>query len=383
MNCIESNFEHNSHTKHLAKPKSKDLSSLKWDSEIKNAINYYAGWGDGCTCYRMKWHTEAINDKKLARFNDINSVCFERKFYQDYHVVKVQRYFSPLQTNHLKFLKSIQKDCDFKLIYDCDDIPLKEDIPDYNSGKINFMRDELRGQIIENMLACDRMTVCSDYMKEYFQKKINHPDIVVVPDYLPRWIFDRFYSEQKSIIRFSKNLNKPRILYAGSPMHVDQEGRKEDDFSKVESFIKKTRKDYHWIFLGTIPYKLKSFVHTGEMEFHKWVSLLQYPYRIDTLHPTAIIAPLANNHFSYSKADIKFTESAAMGIPGVFQDCPPYKDAPHKFSNVDELESRLKVLTSDENVFMNTVKEGRMYVDKFRWLESNTDKVLESYFRNW
>lgn len=50
----------------------------------------------------------------------------------------------------------------------------------------------------------------------------------------------------------------------------------------------------------------------------------QYPRRLAAVGASFAIVPLVDHPFNDARSPIKFLEYAAMGLPGVFQDAPPY-----------------------------------------------------------
>jgi len=179
-----------------------------------------------------------------------------------------------------------------------------------------------------------------------------------------------------------KHYRKPRILYTGSGAHYDVENKTggKDDFEHVIQKIIDTRRKYQWVFMGAFPPPLKPYIESGEIEFHPWQNLYQYPKKIYDLNINMMIAPLQDNSFNKSKSDIKFIEACILGIPVVCQDIETYKEAILKFKNGDDM------IDTIERTLKNKPKYRKMSTDmraigETRFLENqeNLGCVYEAY----
>ena len=189
-----------------------------------------------------------------------------------------------------------------------------------------------------------------------------------------------------SLKSFEENKKRPRIIYTGSGTHIDVINRTNqvDDFTHVVDHIIATRKDFKWVFMGCFPLKCKPFIDNGEMEFHNWKQMLDYPQGIYDLNGIISYAPLIDNRFNRAKSNIKYLEAANLGIPCICQDFETYEAAPEdlKFTTGAELIDRIKSLTKDINVYIKSSDKVYDYA-KTMHLNDHLDEYKELYFTNY
>jgi len=316
----------------------------------------------------------------LLSFNGIFMLRDER-FYSQMTTIRIQRQASPQQLEFIKFLKDIQKRNKFKIVYEIDDITFREDIPDYNRFKVAFASDDVRISCEEIMNLCDEITVTCDFMKDYYKSKIANQNVTVIPNYVPRFWMGNFYNKEKLLKNLNDNKNKPRILYNGSAAHFDVDNRvkQHDDFYHVNEAIIKTRKKFKWIFIGAASQTLIPYIKSGEIEFHPWCKLMDYPYFIDKLNVQMMVAPLADNTFNKSKSDLKYLEGACYGIPVACQDMVTYKNAPIRFKTGDEMIDQIDENLKEGNYKRQATNARKIAESRFLENEGNIMKFVEMY----
>lgn len=349
-----------------------------------SAINIVAGY-DGCGAYRMLWPAHAVNMNKLGTVIDTNFLDFSTPTFLMHHdAFRFQRQVTKAQRDVfdklLDFKNKMRSNCRF--IYEVDDIFVEKDIPNYNGAKKQFVDGYDLESAVHIIRNCDEMSVTCKYMKDYFVNLTGKKEITVLPNFLPQWWIGGYYDEDRVELNYVKNKNKPRILYAGSPTHVNPPNaeKRSDDFSHIVNFIKKTIDKYQWVFVGAIPNELQELHKSGKVEFAGWVNILDFPSKIWELRVNAVIAPLVDNHFNRAKSNIKLTESGAFGLPGAFQNLDPYKDAPYQFKGADELGDQLKTILTDENTYFKASKDAWAYSSKFFFsVPENLKAVIELY----
>jgi glycosyltransferase involved in cell wall biosynthesis len=356
----------------LVKPK-------RENEKPKNAINYYGDFG-GCGWWRMQLPETMINFSKKGVVTGLHKLIPEEQFYADVRSVRLQRQASPKHAEFLDHIKKISDKHDFKLIYEIDDIIFKQDIPDFNKAKVAFDSEEILSSTLKMMNTCDVLSVTCDFMKDYYLQHLDHDNIKVIPNMPARMWFDNFYSTQNTMKNYDDNKNRPRVLYAGSGNHFDvAEKGLDDDFTHVKDALINSRKDFKWVFLGSIPRYLHQYVKSGEMEFHPWTQIMNYPQMIHDLKINAVVAPLMDCTFNKAKSNIKYLESGCLGIPGVFQDLVTYKDAPLRFTDGRDMVNKLQKLLADRKYYAKMSKQSRMYADKM-WLDENIDMYTDLYY---
>lgn len=307
----------------------------------------------GCAGWRVIWPELHINMSNLGESTSITKMILEKRWYQDLKVIKVQRQASTDQKEFLKFLKSIQPECGFKLMYEVDDVVFREEIPDFNSYKHAFDTDEIRQNCVDMINMVDEVTVTCKYMRDLFIEKTGQKNISVIPNFPPEWWIGNHYNYRKITDGFEKNKKKPRILYSGSGAHFDVKNAtgQQDDFSHVLKFVIDNRHKYQFIFIGAYPPPLHPYIQNKEIEFHPWQTLMNYPKFIASLNPQLLLAPLMDIPFNRSKSDIKYIEGACLGIPCMCQDMETYKDAPDflKFNNSEDLAEKVETILNWKN----------------------------------
>lgn len=334
-------------------------------------VNYLADYS-GCGFWRVLWPEALINASGEGCSSSLTSMVTDPRWYKGLRAVKLQRQASTDQKEFVKYLKSIQRECGFKLIYEVDDVVFREEIPNYNKFKFAFDTDEIRNNCVEIINMCDEVTVTCDYMKRLYMDKTGKKEITVVPNFVPYSWMGHDFNRSEIYNLYDKNKKRPRILYTGSGAHYDVDNKNNgiDDFSHVIDFVRKTVNKYQWVFVGSYPPGLHNLIVSKQIEFHPWQSLANYPTFIKKLNAQAMIAPLIDNNFNRSKSDIKFIEACVMGIPCMVQDMETYKYAPDylKFKTGEDLEVKLEAVLKNKSSYYKNVDLYR-HIGSQRFLE--------------
>lgn len=330
----------------------REKSSNISDSTLPTYINYTADLG-GCGHWRIIWPANHLNITGKANNITLNRMVFDKNWYRGVKCVRVQRQADCHQLDFIKFLKSIQKECGFKIIYEIDDVIFREDIPDYNIFKHAFDDDRIRQNAIDIINLCDEVTVTCEYMKELYIEKTGKKEVTVIPNFPPSSWIGVHYNNKRVYRAFDDNKSKPRILYAGSGAHYDVKNKNggKDDFSDILKYVIDTVDEFQWVFIGAFPPSLQEYVKSGKIEFHKWANLQEYPKLLANLNVQLMIAPLMNNKFNKSKSDIKFIEAALLGIPCLCQNLCTYSSVPDdlKFDDVTEFDIKIRSILNYKN----------------------------------
>ena len=344
------------------------------EASIPRGINFYADFS-GCGYWRMIWPEQILNAYQKVIVHGSTTMIGDKNFYRDVGAVRIQRQATPQQLKFVEFLKSIQNESGFRLVYEIDDVIFSEDIPDYNKFKPAFTDPTIRQCSQQIMAMCDEITVTCDYMKEYYKKKTGNEKITVIPNFMPKFWMGHYYNEKMISRGFDKNRKRPRILYPGSGAHFDVDNRagQKDDFHHVLEAVYKTRDKFQWVFLGGFPLPFSKLVQKGVMEYHPWKPLYDYPQAFADLNANIVIAPLIDSAFNNSKSDLKYIEACAYGLPSICQDIHTYKNAPYRFTTGDELISQIESLVQSKSTYMKASRAARK-VAEGRWLE-NADNI--------
>jgi hypothetical protein len=353
------------------------------EANLPRALNYYADYG-GCGFWRMIWPEFSLNAYQKAVISGLTCMVLDLRFYQGLKAIRMQRQATPVQNAFIKELVKAKDQMKYRLLYEVDDIVFREDIPDYNRCKDAFTDQKIVDSILDIMSSMDEITVTCQYMKDYYINKTGNKKITVIPNYPPKFWLDRFYSREKVEKLYDKHKRRPRILYAGSGTHIDVLNRtnSNDDFAHVVDAIIKARKKFKFVWKGCFPMAIKPFIDNGEMEYIEWSSLHDYPQGLVDTNCNAVFAPLQDNVFNKSKSNIKMVESAALGMPGAFQDMCTYDGADFKFKNGNDLIDQLEHVTSDFDRYMELSDKGRKWAETL-WLEDHLDEYEALYFTEW
>lgn len=346
-------------------------------------LNFLASRGDGCSLYRRGFLSNHMTMTGIGDCLDSTKMVLDKSFYKDIKTVTLQRQASDHQKEFMKFLKSIQPEMGFKLIYEVDDVVFREEIPDYNASKFGFDSDQIRQNCIDMINMVDEVTVTCKFMRDLYIEKTGKKEITAIPNFMPYWWIGHQYDYQKICNNFDKFKKKPRIVYAGSGAHFDMKNavNQKDDFEHVLKFIIDNRHKYQFVFIGAYPPPLQPYVVSREIEFHPWKNLLEYPTFIASLNAQLFIAPLQDNNFNKAKSDIKFIEAAQLGIPCLCQDLVTYSSAPDflKFTTAEDLGDKIEKLLKNKAGYYRLVDDLRKVgASRFLELEQNVGSFIEA-----
>ena len=351
-------------------------------SNLKRAINYYADYG-GCGLWRMVWPEHLMNAYQKAIISGMTSMVLDERFYHGIDAVRLQRQATPMQLKFVEFLKHHQRNHNFKIIYEIDDIIFKDDIPDFNRCKEAFDNVEILNSARDMMAMSDEISVTCEYMKNYYREHTGNKKITVIPNYPPKYWFAGLYNRDNIIKNYVKNEKRPRIGYCGSGTHIDviNKTNQVDDFGHVVEHIIASRKRFKWVFMGCFPLRCKPFIDSGEMEYHDWKMLLDYPEGIHALNVNATFAALQPNKFNRAKSNIKYLEAANLGLPCLCQDLETYAAAPSelRFTDGQDLIDKAATLFKDVNTYMKASDHVYEY-SKTMYLNDHLDEYTELYF---
>lgn len=333
-----------------------------------NVINYEADHS-GCGHWRMFWPSHVMNARNDMRMLHPGIPMLDERAYSECAAVRVQRQVTPGQRDFVKFLRQVSDKHGCRLIYEIDDVMFREGIPMYNAFRTAFEPDEIRQASEEAMMLCDEITVTCKGLRDYYKAKTGHKNITIVPNFPPKWWIGNFYNKGEVHARYDANKKRPRILYPGAGAHFDVNKRAgKDDLSAVNDAIIASIKDYKWVFFGGIPHELQKYVESGDIEYHPWVNILQFPEKIHSLACQAIIAPLDDNDFNRGKSDIKIIEGGAFGLPVICQDLPTYENAAYKFRDGKEMLQKIHEAVGDAKTYKSLTQ---------RWREMAEARFLE------
>ena len=158
--------------------------------------------------------------------------------------------------------------------------------------------------------------------------------------------------------------------------HPEMKGLPEGgDFGKgLMEFIRGTVDKYTWVIMGGFPQELNDI--KDKIEYHSWEATAFYPAKAKSLKLDLAIAPLEPCRFNEGKSNIKLLEYTALGIPGVFTDITPYRKAPCKAKNDEEMIAQIEKLATDRDYWTQIRDQQYEVVKSDLWWEEN-DNILK------
>ena len=328
----------------------------------------------GCGLYRLGWVSHLLNYQGHMMVTDTTVMVLDPRWYVNVKAIRLQRQATSAQLEFVKFLKDVQKQVGFKIIYEVDDVVFREDIPDYNKFKTAFTSDEIRNNVTSIINMCDEVSVTCNFMRELYQTRTGKKEISVIPNFPAKFWIGNYFDPNRINALYDKNKKKPRLLYAGSGAHFDVENRvgQKDDFEHVIKAIIDSRQKYQWVFIGAFPLALRPYIERGEIEFHQWQRLYDYPAKIHELGVQMMVAPLQDNAFNKAKSDLKYIEACAYGLPAACQDLCTYEDAEIKFKTGEEMLYKIEEELRRTGHYKNSsYKRRRVAEDRFMELDRN------------
>lgn len=341
----------------------------------------------GCGFYRCFFPKLAAQTlRKDIRLIESTKFIPIPQFYRDLRLVRIQRQISNEQAHYiLNFLKPLSDKIGFWLSYEIDDVIGMDDIPRYNTGWQAYQNPQFMQNVHYIMNNCDFVTVTCEALADYYHKKFAVPreNLLVVPNFIPKWWIGDIYDEEKITKRYEKNSSKRRIAFASSTTHFDimNVNGGIDDFTHVNDFVRSTIDKYQWVFIGGVPQQLRDLADNKKLEIYRGFDLLNYPSDFNKLNVDLVVAPLQDNVFNRCKSNIKFIEMGAMGIPCICQDLTPYqKYTDLVFRNSDDLQNKIDYVFESKERYLDIVKNHKNIVDngdsnspRGWWLENNMD----------
>lgn len=110
--------------------------------------------------------------------------------------------------------------------------------------------------------------------------------------------------------------------------------------------------------------------------FYSFINYDAHPWRMNVLKPDIGVAPLHEDPFSVCKSDLRFTEYAALGVPVIASNIPPYsKSIKHGITgflanNKNEWKKYLNVLIKDEDLRIKIGQNAKRWAEENRKMET-------------
>ena len=334
----------------------------------------------GCSYYRILFISQLISQRSGSNvvFSDSRLLFSNASVFPSLSSFRLQRacYLDNLKWLHQALLPAKQK-FGFPLVYEIDDILVREDIPVYNCYRDIFK--EGKEAIPCYMNASDAVTVTCAPLADYYSRKFGIPrgKFRVIPNYLPRYFFDSF-EEAVVLDRVrSQAGRRKRICFSCGISHFDiMKTGDGDDFSGILGWIVENRRKYEFVFHGGFPPALNQYA--ADFVRIPVGPFLDYPRVRRSIHADLYIQPLKHSEFNECKSPIKLLESWAEGVPAFVQDLGSYMQiAPEAcFDTPETLDRMVNALFADPDAQIRLIRSNYARMKDF-WLDDHLDDWLE------
>ena len=348
----------------------------KKPEKARKSIISFPSDRNGCGFYRTIIPFNYLISKHEYDCSELFTFNFDLNFITRASTIRFQRQVTDAQVHVMREYKKVitnTPNSNANIVYEIDD--LVHEIEMSNIVAYQFYTPTRRNNMIEAMRLSDKVTVSTEFLKQYYEDKFDVQNIHVIPNYLPKFLWQDKGKRDKS----GKG-KKPRILWAGSASHVGRGG----DLEFLLPLIKKTKKEFQWVFFGVIPPELKG---KPEYEFHEWADFWSYPHALDQIDADVALCPIKDTVFNYGKSDLKILEYTALNIPfiasSIGNGLGPYDlvDGINIVENdADSWYNAIKQLATDGPTRDKYMKAAQAELTK-RWLEDedNIQKYLDVY----
>lgn len=287
---------------------------------IYNFISDLSGQGT----IRNVWPFSAMNAIYGPRQELINN--WQHMFIKDPMALNLcrtlyfQRQMNPNQLPHIKEYKANQPNFGYRMVWDMDDMvwglnekqggSKEHGIPTYNGSWVNITK-EVKEASVEIMNMMDELSFSTKFLADYAKNELG---VDVPSKVIPNTVPMAYWGEEKRE-PITEKLEKPIVLYTGSPTHYNNAEKLKGDWDNawtdwvIES-VKNDEIEFHCI--GGLPFVLEPI--KDKIKIYPWVQIFKLHLIIKQIKPDFCINPLVPNDFNYSKSDLKRVESAAAGM---------------------------------------------------------------------
>lgn len=266
--------------------------------------------GTGCGWYRMlMWGAElprhgydvTMRDADVDKRGDTGITARD----MDGHDVIVAQRFNKPGAEHLWRRARTPFN---RLVYELDD-DVFNITPDNFAAYTLWKNPLIRDAAIHNIEVSDLITTTTQPLAELLREY--NPNVMVIPNQIPAWVCDYQRSRR----------DRPAVGWAGGGSHGADVGL---IVTPVRRFLQRF-KGWDLRLAGT-DYRV-TFKAGDRAVFTPWVHVTDDPHGFYTVPDWDIgLAPLVPTQFTRCKSAIKALEWAALGIPTIASDWPPYSD---------------------------------------------------------
>ena len=260
----------------------------------------------GCYWYRLLTPFSKIKEKCLNNSFDFSFRVDSVEQIKDFDIVVLQRATDGLGVD---FLIEAKKH-NIPVIYEVDDSLFN--IADTNPAYKHYTRKDVRYAINYTVNNSDYMTVSTPYLSEYYKKEVGKQEIVILPNSIP---LSKEYDRTNLV---QKKSGKFRILLTGGISHTGDWSFMANTFRDL---VHNSKGEIEIMIFGFVPKALEGLPNTF---YVKAVPVEKYMETLAKLNFDLMLAPLADIDFNTYKSNLKFIESAVMGVPMIGSDVIAY-----------------------------------------------------------
>lgn len=301
-------------------------------------IMFFQRNNGGCDYYRTELPMNAIHKSKLAKlhkFTQENAFGHMANCIEQSNVIYMPRTSEKQFVDLMKIVKKESKG-EKKFVIDWDDnvfhvspfspvydiFGLEEVTVEIDGKRVKLWEDDVNFSIKRNQAlhdnikygleTCDMVTTTTEILADVFRQY--NENVQVLPNALdPKlWCAPDFMPHDGI-----------RMHWGGGDSHYI-------DWTIIEEALPIVMAKYPQLrliisgamFKGTV-----KKINPLQVEFHDWVHIQAYPYKMALLDIDFAIIPLAENTFNQCKSNIKWAEYGIMATPAITSYLSPYKEA--------------------------------------------------------
>lgn len=348
-------------------------------SDLLKILVPYPRLNDGCSWYRINQFVETANRLKLASGGFLKHSFSEQEIDQIVRAADVIIYrFSDRAVNMIRMVrerfpkKAIVLDTDDDLFNldplnnAYDSLGTKEvRLPDgtwlWRDGVANFDLWENKKRIIDYEYCLTKSdAVFTTTLRLANKIKPYNEAVIVIPNSIDFELFPD--------IEIKKPKDRLDLLWAGGSSHFP-------DLMEIRDGLVALAKKFpnlHFHFAGMDFGAIRKSLPEDRYHFWRWLSPEGHGFRLACIGADVAIAPIKDMEFNYNKSCIKFYEYAAVGIPTVASNIPPYSDeiidgkTGMLFGSVDEFVEKTSKLLEDSLLRIEIAKNAKNWVKRHR-----------------
>ena len=215
-------------------------------------------------------------------------------------VIVFQRYVEDGQIEAIKKAREAVPDALF--VFELDDYLGEIPKASFHAG---FMPPNLSERIKTAMALCDRVTVSTEPLAEWFREDLGAKDVRVIGNAVPMAAIRPREGR-------AKDGGRIRVGFAGGISHAG-------DLEIIRPAMAEIGEEVEWVFFGTQPKN-----PPVRVEFHPGVPPSEYQARMMHLDLDLVLAPLEDNRFNHCKSNLRLIEAGMIGASVVAQRLEPY-----------------------------------------------------------